>query len=273
MTAESPVSAVSWQAILAGAFTAASTSIILVALGAGFGLSAVSPWPNSGASAVTFTIAAGIWLIVVQWISAGVGGYITGRLRTKWANLHTHEVFFRDTAHGFLTWAVATVIGAAILASAAPSAIGTGTRAGAAVMSGAAQGAGNAAFDARAYEVDTLFRGEKPELAPSDPQERAETTRILASGAQSGNVPQADRAWLAQEIATRTGISEADAQKRVDDVIGQEQAAAAKARQVADAARKSAAYTSIFTALAMLIGAFIASVAAAYGGALRDEHL
>src|SRR6202158_4760620 len=117
-TLEASASAVSWPAIIAGAFVAASTSLLLLALGSGLGLAPVSPWSDAGASVTTFAVMTGIWLIVVQWAASGLGGYLTGRLRTKWVGTHTHEVFFRDTAHGFLTWAVATVIGAAMLASA-----------------------------------------------------------------------------------------------------------------------------------------------------------
>jgi hypothetical protein len=124
----------------------------------------------------------------------------------------------------------------------------------------------------RAYGVDTMFRGEKPEFAASSQQSRTETIRILANAAQAGDISPADKTYLAQQIATRTGISEADAQKRVDDMIAQEKAAETKARQIADAARKSASAFAIFTAISMLIGAFIASAAAAYGGSLRDEH-
>jgi hypothetical protein len=271
-TAESAVSAVSWAAIIGGAVAAASATLVLVALGSGLGLAAISPWHNAGASATTFTIGAGIWLIVVQWLSSGLGGYLTGRLRTKWVGTHTHEVFFRDTAHGFLTWALASVLGALILASAAASAIGTATQATATATSGAAQGAGAAApmAQSRAYDVDTLYRGEKPAMASSDPAVQAETTRILANGIASGDVPAADRTYLAQMIAARTGVSQDDAQKRVDDVVTQEKAAEAKARQAADTARKSASAVSIFTALSMVIGAFIASAASALGGSLRD---
>jgi len=99
---ESAVSAVSWVAIIAGAFAIAAASLILLALGAGLGLASVSPWYNSGPSATTFGVWAAVWLIVVQWLSAALGGYLTGRLRTKWVGVHTNEVYFRDTAHGFL---------------------------------------------------------------------------------------------------------------------------------------------------------------------------
>ena len=288
---ESSTSAICWQAILGGAVAAASASLVLLTLGAGLGLSSLSAWPNAGASATAFTIGAGIWLIVGQWLASGLGGYITGRLRTKWVRTHTHEVFFRDTAHGFLTWAVATVVGALMLAAAASSALGTGTRAAAAVTAGAAQGAGTAAAAATqgggastgsqgaggmaslGYDVDTLFRSQKPELAASNRDADSEATRILTNGLRNGGLPDADRSYLADTVAARTGLSQADAQKRVDGVIAQEKAAEVKARQEADAARKSTSAVAIFTALSMLIGAFIASAAAALGGSLRDEHV
>ncbi len=128
---ESPVSAVSWSAILAGAAVAAATALTLSALGLGIGLAAVSPWPYHGVSPKTFTIATAIWLVVVQWLSSAAGGYLTGRLRTKWVGTHTHEVFFRDTAHGFITWAVGTLIGALLLSSAASSLASSGVDAAA----------------------------------------------------------------------------------------------------------------------------------------------
>jgi hypothetical protein len=275
LTAESPVSAISWPAIFGGAIVAASTTLVLVLVGSGLGFALVSPWPNGGASATAFTVVAGIWLIVIQWLSAGLGGYITGRLRTKWVRIHTHEVFFRDTAHGLLAWGLATVVGAMLVASAGSSAIGTGTRAAASVTAGIAQGAGSAAgplAQQQAYDVDGLFRGQKPDLAASEANVRGETTRILARGLANGDVPSADRDYLTTVVADRTGLSHDDAQKRVDDVIAQEKAAEGKVRQAADAARKSAAAFAIFTAISMLIGAFIACAAAAFGGSLRDQH-
>lgn len=274
-TVEASTSAVSWPAIIAGAFVSASASLILLALGSGLGLASVSPWPNSGASASTFTVMTAILLIVVQWIASGLGGYLTGRLRTKWVGTHTHEVFFRDTAHGFVTWAVATVIGALVLASAASSMIGVGVRASSTVASAAAQGAAansaQSAASVRPYDVDMLFRSARLD-AESSSDARAETTRIVATGLTTGGIPDADRSYLAELVAARTGISQVDAQKRVDDLIAQSKAAEARARQAVDAARKTSAAASIFTALSMLIGAFIACASAALGGQQRDEH-
>ena len=103
-------SGVSWSAVFAGGVTAAAISIILVLFGTGLGLASVSPWAGAGVSATTFTVLAAIWLIIVQWVSAMFGGYMAGRLRTKWVAVHTDEVFFRDTAHGFLAWALGTLI-------------------------------------------------------------------------------------------------------------------------------------------------------------------
>ena len=270
---QASISAISWPAIFGGAFAAAAFSLILLALGSGFGLASVSPWSNSGASATTFTVMTAIWLIVVQWVSAGLGGYLTGRLRTKWVGVHTHEVFFRDTANGLLTWAVAAVIGATVLASAVSSLLGGGTHAAATIASAAAAGTGQAAIQANppAYLVDSLFRSDHPNPNAGDQEIRAETGRILGTGIKNGDVPAADRTYLAQLVAARTGLSQADAEKRVDAVIAKAKAAEVKARQVADAARKAGAYLSIFTAVSMLIGAFVAAAAAALGAQHRDE--
>ena len=272
-TLESSISALSWPAIIGGAFAAAALSLILLALGSGFGLASVSPWPNSGASVTTFTVMAAIWLIVVQWVSSGLGGYLTGRLRTKWVGVHTHEVFFRDTAHGFLAWAVAAVIGAAVLASGVSSLLSGGVHAAATVASGAAEGASRGAVQENpfAYYVDSLFRSDHPNANATDQDVRAEATRILTAGIRNGDVPAADKTYLAQLVAARTGLSQADAEKRVDDVIAKAKAAETKARQIADATRKAGSYLSIFIAVSMLIGAFIAAAAAALGGRHRDE--
>jgi hypothetical protein len=288
---ESSVSAVSWAAIFAGAVVAAAASVILVALGSGLGFAAISPWNNSGASLTAFAVSTGVWLIVVQWLASGLGGYVTGRLRTKWVGAHTHEVFFRDTAHGLVTWALATLVVAAGTAMAGSSAVSAGARAAASGVSDVVQattgtsgssaasgssgvsGSSSAAASSAVsgYDVDKLFRSARPGEPSADA--RAEATRILARGIADGKVSAQDRAYLAQLVAVRNGISESDAEMRVDAVIGQVQAAELRVRQAADTARKAAAAASICTALALVIGAFIASIAAALGGRQRDEVL
>lgn len=195
---------------------------------------------------------------------------MTGRLRTRWVGTHTHEVFFRDTAHGLVTWAVATAIVALVVGSATFSLLSGGVHAATTVASGVSQGAATngqtgSVGSVAPYDVDALFRTTSRDVNAPAIEGRGEATRILANGLSTGGVPDADRTYLASLIAARTGISQADAQKRVDDVL-------ARARQEAETARKAAATTSLLTALAMIIGAFVACAAAALGGHERDQH-
>jgi hypothetical protein len=193
------------------------------------------------------------------------------------------KCFFRDTANGFLAWAVAWVIGAAFLASAASSLVGGTATMVAGVASGAPMSAsqgvteattrsGDSAADPMGYFVDSLYRTDRPSANVPDEGVRAQSARILLNGMRNGDVPAPDKTYLTQLVVVRTGLSQADAAKRVDEVIAQENAAETKARLIADAARKAGSYLSIFTALSMLVGAFIACVAAALGGQQRDEY-
>ncbi|MDP8986302.1 MAG: hypothetical protein M3N97_14950 [Pseudomonadota bacterium] len=270
--------AVSWPAIIAGAFAACGVSLVLAALGSGLGLASVSPWANRGVSATTFTVAAAIWLLVTQWVSAGMGGYIAGRLRVRWAGTHVHEVFFRDTAHGLITWAVATVLVAVSVSTSIASLVGGGVRTAA---DAGAQGAAAAVSSAAAsdavplgtdYGIDKLFRstGEAPRAGGSDP--RVEVAHIAANAIATGSVADTDRAYLATLVAERTGVPQPEAQRRVDDFAATLMEAQAKVKAAADEARKAAATASIYLALSLLVGAFIACVAAALGGRLRDAH-
>lgn len=241
---ESYRSAVSWSSAFAGAAVAIATTMILIALGSGLGFAAASPWPGAGATATTFVIGAGIWLIVTQWLSAALGGYITGRLRTKWTGVHTHEVFFRDTAHGLLAWAISTVIiGGVALAA---------TSATVSAASGAATAVG--------LSTDKLLRSDRA-AGPDAAAARAEIGRLLM---QPEPISADDRAYLAQLVARQTGVSAAEAQQRIET-------ATTSLRETADKARKVSSAVGFFTALSLLIGAFIASVAAAYAGRLRDD--
>jgi hypothetical protein len=249
--------------------------LLLVALGTGIGLSSVSPWSSSNPSATTFTLLAAVWLIIVQWLSSGLGGYLAGRLRTKWTSLHTDEVFFRDTAHGFLAWALASILVAAFATSSVTSAVSSAGRA----ISGVAGSAASTATQAAAtqsstsdgYFLDTLFRKDQPDPNASSQDARAEAGRIVARSIANGNLDPNDRTYLAKLVAARTGISQQDAEKRIDDTMAQMKAAAEKAKQAADAARKATASASFYLFFSMLIGAFIASAAGALGGRERDE--
>jgi hypothetical protein len=260
-------SAVSWGAIAAGAVGAAALMLVLIAFGAGLGLSAVSPWSDSGVSASTFRTGTGIYLVIVAVMSSAVGGYLAARLRSKWAGLHTQEVFFRDTAHGFIAWAFATLLSAGVMSSAAAY-LANGTAAG---LGGAASQATRSVNPADVY-VDKLFRpnaAAQPSSASDAAnatrnQSRAEVLRLwAASFYDNQDLSAADKTYVAQVVAARTGMSQADAEKRVNDVV-------AEAKTAADDARKAAAKLSFWLTAAMLFGAFAASLAAVEGGSLRD---
>lgn len=255
-------SGISWGAVIAGAFVAAALSLTLLALGTGVGFSAALPWAGAGASASAIGKSTIVWLCLTQLIAASMGGYLAGRLRTKWVNVHTHEVYFRDTAHGFLVWAVGLVITAAFLTSAATTMVGSAAHVGTAAIAPA--GAQSAAVGgSNAYYVDTLLRSTRA-TDQSDLPLRGEVAVIFANGIRLGALPLADRAYLAQIMSARTGAGMPEAERRVDEVFVQ-------AQQNADDARKAIAHSMYWTFLALLIGAFCASYAATIGGRQRDH--
>ncbi len=292
------VSAVSWAAIFAGAAAAAALSLVLVLAGAGLGLSSVSPWSGQGIEASTFGWATIAWISFTALAASGVGGYIAGRLRTKWSGIHTQEVFFRDTAHGFLAWAVATLLSAALLSSAIGSIVSTGAKAGAAVAGGAASAAMSAAGAAgtvtsqntgaevpsgsMSYMVDSLFRRNASAStvssagAPTDNSAATakEVATIFANALRTGDLSKDDAQYIGQLISQRTGLTQDEAQKRVTDTFAKAKAevndAKAKAKAAAEAARKATAYGSLWLVVSLLLGAFIASLGATWGGRRRD---
>ncbi len=275
---ESSKPAIVWGPIIGGALAATGIALILLLLGSGVGLTMVSPWSSQTSSAATVGITAAIWLIVVQWLSSAIGGYITGRLRTKWVEIHSDEVFFRDTAHGFLSWALATVFVAGFLASSLTSLAGASVDAAGKVAQTAADVSASAApatkTDATAYFTDALLRPAKvSDRAQSDDRAAAaEISRILLQGAASGEIPDSDKSYMAAIISARAGLSEADARNRVDTVLKQIDDAKSAAKEAADKARKAGATTALVGSLSLLVGAFIASAASALGGRQRDEE-
>jgi hypothetical protein len=254
---EAAMSAVSWGAILAGGVAAAALTLILLAFGAGVGFSSISPWSTIAAT-TTFHVAAGLYFIVTAMIASSVGGYLAGRLRTRWTGAHTREVFFRDTAHGFLAWGFATLLSAGVMASA-----------GAALVGGASSAVTHVAGQSPGLldgYVDSLVRGDPAgNTASADMSAaRAEAGRIFAAAFQNGGEFQAlDRAYLAELVAVRTGITPVQAEERVSATIE-------RAKAAVDKARKAAAQLALWLTASLLVGAFAASLAAIEGGGLRD---
>jgi hypothetical protein len=292
-------SAVSWGAILAGAAAAAALSLILLILGIGLGLSSVSPWAYAGVSAATFGMPTILWLTLTQLLASGMGGYLAGRLRTKWVAIHTDEVYFRDTAHGFLAWAVASLATAILLSSAIGSIVRGGASVAGSVATTAAVTAGSAVAGSPMakpsgedgslnYFLDSLFRtggSTAPNAGGSGPINEAnpdrtpgtaaaEIARIFANSIRKGSLPAEDLSYVGQVVAQRTGLTQQQAQQRASDIYARAQAnmrdAESAAKDAADKARKASAYAALWLFSSLLIGAFVASLAATYGGRRRD---
>jgi hypothetical protein len=266
---QNETSTLAWGAVIAGGLVSAAVTLLLLALGVGLGLAAVSPWSNEGVSATTFHVGAGLYLVAIAMLAGTVGGYLAGRLRMKWVGLHDDEVYFRDTAHGLATWALATLLGASLL-GAATTHILSGVATGAGAAASAATSTTAAASPVESY-VDLLLRAEPGQGAPAP---------IGASGAQApvrdelgrlftpvlrkgGDLTAADRTYAARVVSARTGLPQAEAERRVNDVIVQ-------AKKTADETRKATMKLTLWLAASMLAGALAAMLGALEGGLLRD---
>jgi len=254
---EAGASAISWAAIAAGGIANAAFALFLFELGAGIGLSSVSPW--SAPSGTTISIAAGISLCLISIMASALGGFLAGRLRARWVGLHNDETYFRDSAHGFLAWSFGLMLMAIALGIGATTLLG-----------GAVHGAATnpALTSSTSYYTDMLFRSDNPTAPPASQgaqMQNEEVGRIVTRAVtSSGGLSQADRTYVAQRVAARTGLPQDQAEQRVDQVITQ-------AKQTADETRKAAAKLAFWMAGAMLCGALAAAFAAAEGGRERDD--
>jgi hypothetical protein len=180
-------SATSWGAVVAGAVGAAALSLVLLILGVGLGLSAVSPWAGAGTSAAALGVAAIAWLTVTQLAASGLGGYLAGRLRTRWAGTHGDEVFFRDTAHGFLAWALATLLSAALLGSVSGRIVGTGAQV--AAQAGGVAGVAQADAPGLIYRIEALLRVPPAGTAAPAAPAPADAASAAAPGMAAASAP------------------------------------------------------------------------------------
>jgi hypothetical protein len=266
-----PSSAVSWSAILAGAAVSAGLSLILLSIGSGIGFSAANPWSNTAAATTTkAATVAGIYLTVAAVLASAVGGYLAGRLRHLWLGTHPHEAFFRDTAHGLITWAVATVASIALLGTVTSNLTGTAVRGEGTV---AAREAGTAGLTDQLFAYDYVAvskaQGNQPNtgIARDYNGDRAVAVRVLGRlGGQERDLTADERQNLAVIVAARTGLSLPDAEKRVAAVE-------ADARAAAETARRVGMMLSFWLAASLLAGALAASLAAWEGGAIRDGRM
>jgi hypothetical protein len=242
---------------------------------------------------MTFGVSTILWLTFTQLFASGIGGYLSGRLRTKWIAVHSDEVYFRDTAHGFLSWAVATLVTAAILTTVIGSIISGGVRAGATMAGGVATtaaaatvsvattaGSGivnsNSDSSSMDYFIDSLFRKDASIDSKADIPITGtlEVARIFINSIQTKNLPEEDIRYVGQVVAQHTDLTQQNAEKRVRDTFTRIQEKLQDAETIsktaADQARKASAYASLWLFISLLIGAFVASISATYGGRQRD---
>ena len=260
---EAHSSGVCWSAVIAGGFVTAAVSLILLALGTGLGLSSFSVWSYSSSTATKLGAAAILWMICTHLASSAMGGYLAGRLRTKWSNIHNDEVYFRDTAHGFLAWSVAVVITAAFLASAAASMIGSSSAEGG-IKSPPRFQSESQTTSANMYFIDMLFRSDHPAIDSASSNDWSEAAVIFAESLKKGDLAPDDKGYVDQLVSIRTGMNQTEADKRVLDTFN-------KAKEAVESTRKTLAHTLLWAFLALLIGAFCASFAATIGGRQRDH--
>jgi hypothetical protein len=286
--ASSSTSFVEWGAVLAGAVLAVAISFVLLTFGAAIGLSATSPWPNSGVSAKVIASVAVFWAMAQQIGAFMAGGYVAGRMRSRWHETG-HEADFRDGLHGGLVWAVGVVVGAALFLATAGSVAKTGTE----VAGGAASVASASTNDPMDAVLDAMLRPTtvaqaatsppaaaspnaspaagspttpRARVAPSGDDTRHEMSRILSSSVAKGSFSTQDRAYLAQLVSQRTGMSQQEAERRVDEAL-------TEARQAADKARRAAILTGFVTAASLMLSLGAAWWAAMRGGHHRDHSI
>jgi hypothetical protein len=197
-----------------------------------------------------------LWIIFMEIVSSSMGGYLAGRLRTRWTVIHGDEVYFRDTAHGFLSWSTAFVVTAALLGSAATAMIGD--------SSSRSVTEGATAKGANAYFVDALLRTNTPKAEYETSAQQSEVATIFATSLKHGELAANDKAYLGSLVSARTGLNQTDADRRVSDTY-------TALQQSTELARKSTAHTLLWIFIALLIGAFCASFAGTIGGKQRDN--
>jgi hypothetical protein len=270
---------VDWPAVFAGAVAAAAISFVLLTFGAAVGLSATSAWPDSGMSVTMAAILMGAWIALVQAGSFAAGGYVAGRLRGGAADPSRVEREFGDGAHGFLVWGVGVLLGAILAGGAISGATKVAVESGTAVAAGAVGGMasggaqrGGITLTPADYATDYLLRT-GPDAQPpaaAAPSPRPEVARVLIAAVRDGSLPARERTWLAQLVSQRTGLPQADAERRVDEAFAEAKAAEEKVRDAADRARKAGALAGFLAAAALAVGCVAATAGAASGARHRE---
>ena len=301
-----PLRYLDWGPVILGALGAAAMSIVLLAFGSALGLSVVSPYPYAGISAKGAAIAAAVYLALVMVASFAAGGYIAGRMRTPWRTTDEVEMHFRDGAHGFGVWSLGVLLGAALAASGVGAVVSAAGKATTAIAAAGTAGAasnpalGQLSLRPTDYAIDRLLApapaGTPAPAAPAPaaagmdatagaaavranpvtPRSRADLeapiARVFAAGLTNPQLDARDRTYLARIVSEQTGMPQADAEKRVDETYADLKAAEQKARDAAEAARKTAIIAAFLAAATLAIGCAAACAGASLGARHRDER-
>ncbi len=277
-----PVQFINWPAIIAGAAVATATMLVLTQFGAAAGLGLTSAYENEGLSAPTLGVLGILWFAFMHLYSAGLGGYIAGRLRPHAGDMAVDETGFRDGMNGLVVWGLGTILSAMMLYFAVSGIVRTAASAGGQALTSVATGAATAGLPNinADYATDLFLRsatGTQSQANPrSDADVRAEVGRILMASAASGEVSQPDRDYLAAVVSQRTGLAAPEAKARVDESINRanqlREDAKRKAKEVADATRSAVSKAGFWMAILALLSSAAAWYAARFGGRHRDEN-
>jgi hypothetical protein len=268
---------VDWGAVIAGAVLASAIAFVLLTFGSAIGLSLTSPFRGEGVAATALAVAIALWVLWVEISSFIAGAYLTGRLRRRIPDATEHEADLRDASHGLLVWAVGTLVGAYLAASAISGVAKGGAEAARMAGSGAvgatspgSPGTATNASDPLGYVADKLLRSDTPPADVDPETSRREVIRLLAAGAVSGEVSAADKAYVVRLVGARTGLTQTDAEKRVNEVLAKADAAV---KTAAEKARKAGVLLAFLTAASLLASAAAAWWAARLGGRHRDQGI
>ena len=278
-----------WSPIVVGTLGTLAILTVLMTFGAALGLSVTSAQPYAGMSAKAVGLLGGAYAVIAHVLSFCAGGYLAGRMRTPWVTSDAGESQFRDGGYGFAVWALGVVLAAVLATSGVAGVVRSAVSATSTVAAaGVAGAAANSALPQVSmapvdYAVDRILApgasgapastqgapaqspASRTELAPS-------VARIFAATSGNAQLPQADKATLAAMVSSRTGLAQADAEKRVDEAFAELKAAEQKARDAADAARRAALIAAFAVAATLAVACGAACFGSSLGGRHRDER-
>jgi hypothetical protein len=249
---------IQWGPIVAGGIAAAALALVLHSFALAIGLSVSSTAPTWRDASIALVLLSGLYLLLAAIVSYGFGAYLTGRMRWRVVTGTPEEIEFRDGTHGLLVWALATLV-TGVMALGVASLSRTVVSPGSTPAGPTASVAGENVI---AFDLDRLFRGDRRPDGDIN-YARAEAARILLTASSHRGLQPEDRTYLVRLVASHTGLAQAEAERRVDDVV-------ARAKEGINRARRSAVILSFMTGASALLGAAAAWFAACAGGRHRD---